>query len=215
MEEIIEKLMKERSIRTIIEFGSKVYGTNTKKSDTDYIIIVDTNRDIVNPYITYGDKDCHFCTVQEWEQMCAIHDIRCIEAYFTDNKHYLKGERDNIALDYRLIRIEVSRVASNSWVKCKKKLTIEEDYNPYIAKKSLFHSLRILEFGRQIMKFGGIYDFTKANIYFDEIMNYNDDWEELKERFQPIYNDLKTQFRSAHTKRNIFIRDMEVLSNVK
>jgi hypothetical protein len=201
IKKVLKSILNYEKVLNVIEFGSTVYGNTTSKSDKDYIII--TTDDVEQMDIETDKIDLHFYPISCWEQMCAIHDIRCIEAYFTDNKHYLKGERDDMALDYRLIRIEISRVASNSWVKCKKKLTIEEDYNPYIAKKSLFHSLRILEFGRQIMKFGFIYDFKRANIYFDEIMSYNDDWEELKEKYQPIYNDLKTQFKKAHREREI------------
>jgi hypothetical protein len=117
------------------------------------------------------------------------------EVLFSDAQQY-----DEFEIDYDKIREEFSRIASNSWVKCKKKLIIEKDYNPYIAKKSLFHSLRILMFGIQIMKLGKIVDFSEANIYYKDIMDSPNDWEYLKEKYQPIYNKLKSEFRLEHSK---------------
>lgn len=197
---MLDIVIGHKNVLKVIRFGSKVYGTASEYSDNDYVVVLDGEN--VYEQVEYEGDDFHFISIDIWNTMCDMHDIRCIEAYFTDESHWLKGEKDTIDIDFDMIRSEFSQIASNSWVKCKKKLTVEKDYNPYIAKKSLFHSLRILEFGRQIMKFGFIYDFTRANIYFDEIMSYNDDWEQLKERFQPIYNDLKTQFKKAQRKRN-------------
>lgn len=189
----------------VIRFGSRVYGTANKDSDTDYIVIVE-GKDI-DEDICFTNIDFHFYSIDIWNKMCDNNDIRCIEAYFSDDIHWLKGTKDDIKIDYDKIRAEFSRVASNSWVKCKKKLTIEKDYNPRIAKKSLFHSLRILIFGLQLMTREKIYNFSLANIYYDEIMTCENDWEVLKLKYQPIYNKLKSEFRLKHSKRMNLIQN--------
>lgn len=196
---MLELMLNDEKVLKVIEFGSTVYGSRTKDSDTDYIVV--TTDDVIIKEISCNNKDFQLYPISIWKTMCSLNDIKCIEAYFCDDKHWLKGKRDDIKLNYTYIRSGFSTIASNSWVKCKKKLTIEEDYNPWIAKKSLFHSLRIILFGIQIMKYGKIVSFREANIYFDQIMVCYDDWEELKEKFQPTYNKLKTEFRLAHEER--------------
>ncbi len=82
-------------------------------------------------------------------------------------------------------------------MKCKKKLTVEKDYNPYIGKKSLWHSFRILMFGIQMLETGKIYDYSCANFLYDEIVNNpENDWNYYKEKYQKLYNSYKSKFRS-------------------
>lgn len=196
---MLDMVLKGHDVLKVIRFGSRVYGTANMDSDTDYIVI--TNDKEHEESISFTDVDFHFYSIDIWNRMCSENNIRCVEAYFSSDEHWLKGEKDKIEIDYDNIRSEFSRIASNSFVKCNKKLTVEKDYNPRIAKKSLFHSLRILSFGIQIMKFGGIYNFRSANVYYDEIMTCENDWDMLKSKYQPIYNKLKSDFRFAHTRR--------------
>jgi hypothetical protein len=86
----------------------------------------------------------------------------------------------------------------------KKKLTVEKDYSPYIAKKSLFHSLRILIEGIQIAKYQKIIDYSQANYLWEEIVNNKvNDWSYYKEKYQPLYNKLNSEFRIYAPKNNI------------
>lgn len=75
----------------------------------------------------------------------------------------------------------------------KKKLTVEVE-SEHIGTKSLWHSLRILMFGIQIAKHGKIIDWQEANKYSDDI-KYNPSWEYLKHQYQPIKNELASEFR--------------------
>src|SRR5690606_16367271 len=101
-------------------------------------------------------------------------------------------------LNLTQLRRSISAVASNSFVKCKKKLIKGPDYNPYIAKKSLFHSLRILDFGIQIATHGKIMDFSSCNHLYRDIMSIeSDDWEIFKEKYTPLANSLKSKFKKV------------------
>jgi len=102
-------------------------------------------------------------------------------------------------LDLPKLRKAISHKSSNSFVKCKKKLEVEHDY--YIGKKSLWHSLRMLMFGTQIAKFGEIVNYCEANKFWKEIvMSERNDWLYFKEKYQPIFNELSTEFRKVAPK---------------
>lgn len=97
------------------------------------------------------------------------------------------------------LREEISKRASNSFVKCKKKLTVETN-EERIGLKSLFHSLRMIDFGIQIAETGRIYDFTASNHYLYDIFEIGPNWDKLKEKYQPIYNQLSSKFREVAPK---------------
>lgn len=94
-------------------------------------------------------------------------------------------------MDLEVLRRSISAKASNSWVKAKKKIN-QGDVR--IGQKSLFHSLRIVMYGCQIAEYGQIVDYQCANKYWD-IIKKIEDWELLKEKFQPLKNQLNSKFR--------------------
>ena len=204
---MLEQLKTNTNVIKIIKFGSVVYRTETPKSDVDYIVIVTDDYELVDRQIKTDMEDFSFYRESEWLKMIDDCDVRCLETESSSIYEYVKGSPYYcyVSLDYDKVRSSISKTSSNSWVKCKKKYTVEKDYDPYKAKKSLFHSLRILMFGIQIMKYGMIKDFKEANYLHKEIIedNWNDDksWEYFKERYQPLYNKLKTQFKLEHKKK--------------
>ena len=109
----------------------------------------------------------------------------------------------DLNVDKDLIRKNISSTASNSFVKCKKKLTVQDSYSPRIGKKSLWHSIRLLDFGTQIMNFGKIVNYQSVNNIYNQSMEAQDNWNYLKEQFQPIYNKYHSEFKLAHNKNNI------------
>jgi len=169
------------------EFGSRVYGTHKTNSDADYIIVVESNEDLL--YQVKG-KIVDITVYSEKMFINAIkqHKINVLECIFQGNDEYLQ----HFELNLHRLRQEISSVTSNSWVKCKKKL---KQGDIYVGLKSLFHSLRILMFGIQIAKHGAIVDYTEANKYLDIIMDIGDNWDKLNKEIKPVYNSLKTEFR--------------------
>ena len=140
---------------------------------------------------------------KHFQEMLNNHRIDAMECFFLreDWKH------ESIKFDFNLnldqLRRSISAVSSNSWVKCKKKMSQGDDY---VGKKSLFHSLRIADFGIQIAKEGKIVSYTKPytellsdkyetfSSLLGEIM-FMSTWEELKSQYQEIANNLRTEFR--------------------
>ena len=185
----------------IYRYGSFVYGTFKKDiSDEDFIIIVpDEFSDFDISQFEQRNNQYSIYTKSTWQKKLDNNDVDAIETYFLPDKYKIKeNEYFKTNINPEKIRENFSRVASNSFVKCKKKLTVEKDYNPRVGKKSLWHSLRIIDFGIQIQKYGRIINYDSMNRLHDDIVNnQRNDWEFFKEKYQPIYNQMKTTFRLA------------------
>ena len=173
-------------------FGSQVYGTALYDSDWDYYVIglgFEVGQEIRN-----GDLNFHVMNPAHYQALLDQHHVGAVEIFFANNTPF------EFNVDKTKLRSEFSRTASNSWVKAKKKLTVEpEEFRP-IGLKSLWHSLRILQLGIQLAETGQIVDFSEANTYFEDIVHSNLDWEQLKEQYQPVYNSLASKFRNVAPK---------------
>lgn len=197
----IKNLIKLGSeILNVYPYGSRVYGTNSYSSDYDYIVIA--NSDITcRQFDTHdGNLSVHVYNPEYWKHALEEHKIFALECEFLpDNLIIQKDINFSFQLNKSALRKEISSVASNSWVKAKKKIEVENDF--YIGYKSLFHSLRIPKFGIQIAKTGRIHDYGEANSLWKEIeaVRYNifsqNIWTDLKEKYQPIRNEILSEFR--------------------
>lgn len=182
----------------IVPYGSRVYGTDRNDSDYDYIAIIPSNRK-ANTGEEYRRNlvNIHMYNRFDFQDQLNSHKIHTLEAYFLPDGIVSKQFKFNLNLS--ILRNELSQKSSHSFVKAKKKIDKEKDY--YIGWKSLFHSIRILDFGIQIAKNGKISDYSSANSYWFDILNaqqYN--WDFFKKKYQPIYNSLATEFRKVAPK---------------
>jgi len=183
------------NIFNIYRYGSIIYNTNTKDSDEDFIIIqkqkefkidsINSDDNTINAtlYSLSGFKDKMF--YQE------ISVLECL--WIPEN---MKIEKFPLSNFYKYRKIElrksISKTASNSWCKCKKKLW-QGDIE--IGQKSAFHSLRIFDFGIQIAEYGKIIDYHKN---FKKLLNdikKFDDWKNLKNKYQKEFNKLHSKFK--------------------
>jgi hypothetical protein len=177
----------DEPIIKVYQYGSVVYGCTTTQSDADYIVVVEFDGDL---YYSVDEGDANYTVYSEQLFIHKIkeHRIDVLECIFQiEHDPYL----EYFKYDSEKLRRAISSVSSNSFVKCKKKLAIGEDY---IGKKSMFHSLRILTFGIQIAKYGRVENYNVANELLPLIMELQD-WDTIKFMCQPIYNDLKSEFK--------------------
>lgn len=206
LEQIKNELQNEllKSSICIYNYGSFVYGTYIEKtSDKDYIIIVPNDKEYPEQ-LFINNEQFNIFKEKDWIRKMKNNDIECLECYFLDDKFKIKEDKKyELILDKNLVRKNISTTASNSYVKCKKKLTVDNSYSPRTGKKSLWHALRLLDFGIQIMSKNKIYDYSSLNHLYNEIMNSPDDWEYLKEKYQPLYNNYKSNFKINHNKCDI------------
>jgi len=194
---IAEKILNQinsKDILNIYRYGSVVYGTNTELSDEDFIVII---KDGLEKDIIIDGMDLHLIPLEVFNKKLEEHDPMALEClYLPDSCKVLENKDLKHKIDIEKLRNSFSAKASNSWVKAKKKLEVEKDFNVYLAKKSLFHSLRILTFGMQIASYGKIINYSAANNFWNNIKdNPSTEWTIYKEEFQSTYNRLKTTFR--------------------
>jgi hypothetical protein len=181
----------------IYKYGSRIYGNYNKKSDHDFIVVM---RDKPNNDFSDNLININFFTEEEHQQRLLDHEISALETLFLDGEHIiLEKEKYWFALDLSKLRHSLSAKASNSFVKAKKKLTIEKDYDLAVGRKSLWHSFRIIDFGIQIAKYGEIRNYDSCNDLFYEIMNHYT-WDELFEKYKKKHNKLMSEFRKLAPK---------------
>lgn len=194
---------------TILSFyhGSTVYGTITEHSDIDIVCIVKDNiwnewDKLYNNIFQYKDdenKEYQFIEENKWLDMIKNHHIIALEGLSLPDNFIIKGDivkyRGLFKLNKWKLRQTISFIAENAYAKCHKKLTVEKDFDLYRAKKSIFHSLRILDFGKQIAEYGRIIDYTSMNYLWDIIYKMETDkWEDYKKRFKPLLNTMRSDF---------------------
>lgn len=194
---------------TVYPYGSRVYATHRYGSDYDYIVVDDCVRDGDEErfFINKDEINIHFHSTPHWLEMISEHKIFALESIFQER--YEGKFRSTFKLDKSKLRKEISEKSSNSWVKCKKKLIVENDYR--VGLKSLFHSFRIIEFGIQIARDGSITNYQSIALrnLFSEIMNNfpflnvdsaEDEWNRISTEYKPLHNGMLTEFRKLAPK---------------
>lgn len=198
---IIQQYKNNPDILNIYVYGSRVYGIATKDSDYDFIVIINDEA-YTTDKVSEDNYDINIYSKTQWVEMAKENNLNFCECYFLPEKFKVKEEFiPDFKIETPKLRSSFSQPSSNSWVKCKKKLTVEKDYAPYIGKKSLWHSFRILMFGIQILSTGKINNYEEANFLYNEIVkNDNNDWQYYKEKYQEKYNYYRSEFRKFDSK---------------
>ncbi len=210
----VSDLTNDPNILNIYQFGSFVYGTNNANSDEDYIIVCKEWFDTYN-------TDIHCFTVQQFQNLLDNCDIQMLECQFLSKENIILEKHKFIFnLDKEKLRISISTITSNSWVKGKKKLIVMGDYELNTAIKSVFHSLRILDFGLQICNNGKITNYKAMNyVLFDlqklsEQYKYLDLWDKINEKYKKVFNALSTSFKAQCPKNTLELSKKQQIINI-
>lgn len=192
---------KEKTILNIYPYGSQVYGTANEQSDNDYIVVVEGNEGFYDQIIV-EDGDCTVYDEKAFQEKIDMQELSVLECLSLPKDKVIKEDRQfDLIINIPQLRKAVSAKCSNSFAKARKKLQVEKDYNPLVAKKSLFHVMRMQMFGIQLATQGRITNFSEANYLFHEIMNIDsNDWQVFKDKYQPIANHFATEFRKVAPK---------------
>lgn len=181
-------------------FGSQVYGTADSNSDWDVIMIANTPNESTE--IRRGLFNIHVYTPDKFKSDLEYHRVNNLECIYAPECAKLKEsiKFNDFKINKNRLRHSLSYTSSNSWIKCHKKLVIENEY--HIGVKSLFHSIRIPMFGIQIAENGGISDFSCANFIWDKIKKSHWTWPEMDKEFRPILNHTLSEFRKLVPKKS-------------
>lgn len=178
-------------ILNIYRYGSRVYGTHGNKSDEDFIVVLTEGE---SQWILADGVDLHIYGLAKFEEKLAEHHVPFLECYFLPDELKSETVRSKFTINLTLLRNACSALASNSWVKAKKKIIQGDNY---LGLKSLFHSLRILDFAIQMAQDKQIGNYASMNSVWNEIKELESpEYATLKERYQELYNKKASQLRS-------------------
>lgn len=219
---ISEFRLNDEHILNIYPYGSRIYNTASEKSDYDFIVV---GRGVPVTKYPYNSADCDqldspnypitinlYPSEESFEDRIKMHRISVLECLFLPPDKILKETvKFPFILHRKRLRESISEKASNSWVKAKKKFSDNQILNPeigklyeqdfHLAKKSLFHSLRIIDFGIQIATQGKIINYSSCCQLWQEILNNpSNNWQDYQNKYQQYYNSQMTEFRKAAPK---------------
>lgn len=196
----MEKKNRTASAIVSYRYGSFVYGTDNENSDEDMISIIsddceEMEDDIMQSHC--GDYDITFIKESKFIEKIKNHDIDALECIFLP-KDMIIGDNKYLQyfqLDLPTLRSSISAICNNSYAKAKKKLIVKKDYDFYKAMKSLFHSIRIFEFGKQVAVFGKITNYQACNHIWHMInKETSTDWNYYHAKYKPIWNEYHSSF---------------------
>lgn len=195
LDRIKQAIKLDKEIVNVYPYGSRVYGTHKDSSDHDFIVVADCAQ--TGQQFDAGNLSVHLYNLEHWQRALEEHRIFALESIFLPSVLKIQEHKPmTFRLDHAALRKEISSVSSNSWVKAKKKIEVEHEY--YLGFKSLFHCMRIPIFGTQIAKDCAISDYTASNYLWTRIIqgiDFTRPWDSWKEEYQPVRNQLLTEFR--------------------
>lgn len=219
---MISNLINDDNCINLYMFGSYVYKTNNSDSDQDYIAIVKELYDFGTLY----NKDnitIHFITENNFITYLSENEIQALECYFIPKEFILKETKKfTLNINKEKLRVSISTIVSNSYVRGKKKLTIQGDYDKKLAIKSIFHSLRISDFGKQIALENKIVDYSSMNWLLLDLWKITENkesweaWNIIDNKYRSLYNKKCSEFKALCPKENtskIKIHDNFIIIN--
>lgn len=193
LEEVKEIIsLPDWKISNVYLYGSRVYGNFDHASDYDFLVVarsMDRDREI-----RFSKYNIHVHTPDKFEDDLRAYRMVNLECVFAPS--FAKAQekvdyRTKLSMDDFKLKKSIFKQSHDSWLKSNMKFR-EMDIDR--AVKSLFHSLRILMFGIQIIKYGEITNFSEANGYWDEISKMEEfKWNIFKNRFLPIKKELEEE----------------------
>ena len=197
--EILKYNNIEEKIDNVYPYGSFVYGTNNEKSDHDYVIILHSINDQDGLCGVGNHINITTYNPESFQEKLNQHKIGALECFFLPKEKIIQCNINfKFKLDKSKLREVISEKVSHSWVKAKKKFEIIQDKDIYRGKKSLFHSLRIADFGIQIASKGKIENYSASNSFWKEIYeNPSEEWDDYEKLYKKIHNNLLTEFRKV------------------
>ena len=174
MNKFLEHLIEDPKVYYIYQRGSSIYGLNTKDSDTDYLVVIDSEYNLPEEFkqyefesgyinarknIKYDNCDFIFIYIQNWFKMVLDNKIPAWECACL-NKKYIKKEYVKLILKTDIVKLirdlMIRRLALGNHV---------------IDHKFIWYFVKDVLFTQQIIDFHKITDFKEANKYYNDIKN--------------------------------------------
>jgi hypothetical protein len=180
--------LQEQDVLNVYPYGSRVYGTFRKNSDYDFVVITakeqpkEFSDNLVNVF---------FFTPKQFQQRLQDHEISALECIFLPEGMKWK---EKMAFDFKLhmpqLRQSLLTKAKDAFRLSEKSVDSQSGMPTLSGRKSLFHALRIIQFGIQIAGEGCITDYAVENQHFEKIMTSYFDWPTQLEEYKQYFNQL-------------------------
>ena len=187
----------EHKIRAIYLYGSRVYGTNHPGSDYDFRVIacsLDREKELRD-----SKYNIHINTPDKFQDDLYNYRAVNLECIYAPSFAVVKEDisyRESFKINPAKLKKAFLSQSHDAWHKGKIKLL---DMDIERGLKSIFHSMRILIFGLQILEHGEIIDFSEANDYWAEIDGCDQfKWNYWKDNFLPRKRDLEKDVMDAN-----------------
>ena len=190
-------------IRNIYLFGSRVYLNYKEDSDFDFIVVAcsmlekqEFRHDNYNIHV--HTPDIFLDGLKEYQMQY----LECIYApSFAKLQERMIQPDKNFILKLDMLKYKGINQSFSAFHKAKERII---DGDLFRGVKSLWHSLRILQFFKQIIDNEKIIDFSSANIFWNMIQadmekhseGGDDDWDFYKSKYLPIKIDLEKKLQS-------------------
>lgn len=192
--------LKNTDILNVYPIGSRVYGTHAPNSDYDFVIVgnvylsnfLGPNKDdtmLLSKNYAGKCLQALIYTTQSFSNSLKQHSVLAMECFYLPEDLVLqKAVIFNFNLDKKQLRNRVMQKAIYDWERFKTKF---ENGKTQKAKRSLFHSLRVLDFGLQIANTGKINDYTSCSALWKNIReNKSENGKDYKGLFQERFHDM-------------------------
>jgi hypothetical protein len=198
-EEIIDVIkLHPYKVRNIYLFGSRVYLNCHEDSDYDIVVVASTL--LAKQEIRHENLNIHIHTPDVFLDELREYQMQSLECVFAppfariQEKLILPDK--NFSLKMEMLKYKGMNQSYTAFHKAKERIIDGEIYR---GVKSLWHSIRILQFFKQIVLNGKITDFTSANPIWNMILEDlethgdggDDDWDFYKAKYLPIKIELE------------------------
>lgn len=203
------------------EFGSQIYHPSYA-IDRDVLVVLtglyttDYYTKLVQKLnVEYLGQKCDlkvkaFSDLDSIELMEMEYSISIGKSASSDNgsgraKTLIESAIPQVLIEKEIIRHSISQKCSNSFVKAKKKLTVEKDYDRYTSLKSLFHSIRMAGFACRYAKDGMIKPDEYKWLYLEIMDDYKNNNDEevlslINTKYKKLFNETMSRFRLYYPK---------------
>jgi predicted nucleotidyltransferase len=192
-------------VKNIYVFGSRVYGTATADSDYDVIVVANSMEE--SKEVVVGELNIHVWTPDKFIRDLKNLDMHNLECVFAPDKAKILEKVNYMDANFKIkpdqMKFAAMQQSFNRFHTAKMKLI---DGDIHRGVKSLFHSLRILLFAKQILRYGRIEDFTEANQFWSDIKidlqltkNITDGeelWRYFKDKYLPQKIELEQRLKN-------------------
>ena len=183
-----------RRIWCIYLYGSRVYNNIHRDSDWDFKVLASTQQ--IHTEYHDGEYNVHVWTPDKFQDDLWKYRMNALECIYAPKFARVLEKvdyREKFELDKMRLRKTVLSESHSAWIRGKMKIL---DGDHYRGTKSLYHSLRMLIFGLQIIEYDEIIDFSESNYYWEEIDNFQSvKWNEIKNEFLPKKKVLEDMIR--------------------